>query len=60
VVAYPNSGEQWDAAGRTWTGRAGMSAAPIAAWLGDGARLIGGCCRVKPADIASIAAHLAR
>jgi homocysteine S-methyltransferase len=60
VVVYPNSGEQWDAAARTWTGRAGMSGAPIAAWLADGARLIGGCCRVKPADIASIAAHLAR
>jgi homocysteine S-methyltransferase len=52
VVAYPNSGEGWDARRRSWTGRRGFSAEQVAGWLGDGARLVGGCCRVRPEDIA--------
>ncbi|MCW2901935.1 MAG: mmuM [Streptosporangiaceae bacterium] len=54
VVVYPNSGERWDAAARTWTGRPGLNRAPLPAWVCAGARLIGGCCRVGPADIAAI------
>jgi homocysteine S-methyltransferase len=61
VVVYPNSGEAWDAAGRTWTGTAGADVDGDAAraWLARGARLVGGCCRVAPAQIASIAAAVA-
>jgi homocysteine S-methyltransferase len=56
VVAYPNSGEGWDADARRWTGTRGVDPAHVPAWLDAGARLVGGCCRVGPADIARIAA----
>ena len=52
VVAYPNSGEVWDAAGRRWTGSPGVG--DVDGWLAAGARLVGGCCRVTPADVRSI------
>lgn len=55
AVAYPNSGEVWDAQSRTWTGARGFAAADVTAWLTGGARLVGGCCRVSPEDIAEIA-----
>jgi homocysteine S-methyltransferase len=55
VVAYPNSGEGWDAAARSWTGSRGFSAADVRIWIAAGARLVGGCCRVRPKDIAEIA-----
>jgi homocysteine S-methyltransferase len=53
VVAYPNSGEVWDAAAHRWTGRAGVG--DVSAWLAAGARLVGGCCRVRPDDVGAIA-----
>jgi homocysteine S-methyltransferase len=55
VIVYPNSGEYWDAARREWTGPARYSAALAAQWAAAGARIVGGCCRVRPADIAAIA-----
>jgi homocysteine S-methyltransferase len=55
VVVYPNSGETWDAAARRWTGPPGISPDDVPTWTGAGARLVGGCCRVRPADIARIA-----
>jgi len=55
VVVYPNSGETWDAATRTWTGSPGISTDDVPAWVESGARLVGGCCRVRPADITAIA-----
>ncbi|MFT3797840.1 homocysteine S-methyltransferase [Microbacterium sp.] len=58
-VAYPNSGERWDAATRSWSGAAGLSAHDVRAWVDAGARLVGGCCRTTPADIAGVAAELA-
>jgi homocysteine S-methyltransferase len=54
VVAYPNSGEAW--IDRRWTGPAAFSAAEVKGWVAAGARLVGGCCRVGPAEIAGIAA----
>ena len=48
VVAYPNSGEAWDAAGRRWTGSPDLDEADVRAWVAAGARLVGGCCRVGP------------
>ena len=56
LVAYPNTGERWDATTRTWTGGAGPLAAAAPEWVAAGARLVGGCCRSPPADIAAIAA----
>jgi homocysteine S-methyltransferase len=58
VVVYPNSGERWDAAHRSWTGTAQIRPDDVRAWIAAGARLIGGCCRVRPTDIAAIAAAL--
>ncbi|WP_263251777.1 homocysteine S-methyltransferase [Saccharopolyspora rosea] len=55
VVAYPNSGESWDARRRAWTGPATFSASRAREWYAAGARLIGGCCRVGPAEIAALA-----
>ncbi len=55
VVFYPNSGEAWDAAGRRWTGAATVGGAADA-WVAAGVRLLGGCCRVTPAQISALAA----
>lgn len=55
VIVYPNSGEEWDARRRAWTGRSRFSAGQARRWVTDGARIVGGCCRVRPADIAMIA-----
>lgn len=59
IVVYPNSGEQWDAKNRRWRGTGGFSPEMIAGWRDAGATIIGGCCRIGPADIAGIAAVLA-
>jgi homocysteine S-methyltransferase len=58
-VAYPNSGQGWDAVRRTWTGESAFVAGAVTGWTDDGARLVGGCCRVGPADITSVAAAVA-
>jgi homocysteine S-methyltransferase len=55
VVVYPNSGEEWDATSRSWQGRPAIEDLPVATWIESGARLIGGCCRVTPAHITTIA-----
>ncbi|MET4159737.1 homocysteine S-methyltransferase [Agromyces sp. PvR057] len=59
VVAYPNSGETWNAVARTWHGTPGFDAGLVRSWRDAGANLIGGCCRTRPADIAAIADALA-
>lgn len=59
VIVYPNSGEGWDARRRAWTGRSRYSAGQPRQWMTAGARITGGCCRVRPADIAVIAAAAA-
>ncbi|OQP82315.1 homocysteine S-methyltransferase [Xanthomonas phaseoli pv. syngonii LMG 9055] len=63
LVVYPNSGEHYDASDKRW--HAGQAAALTLAdqhahWLAAGARLIGGCCRTAPRDIAALAAARAR
>lgn len=58
VVAYPNSGEGWNAGARAWTGRSSFTPGQVTGWRDAGARLIGGCCRVGPEAIASIARTL--
>ncbi|MFP5348049.1 MAG: homocysteine S-methyltransferase [Actinomycetes bacterium] len=54
-VAYPNSGETWDARSRTWRGTSHWDDALVGEWLDAGARLVGGCCRVFPEQIARLA-----
>jgi homocysteine S-methyltransferase len=58
AVAYPNSGEEWDAAHHSWTGRPAFSPADVDDWTTAGARLVGGCCRVGPAEITALASQL--
>ncbi len=55
VIVYPNSGEDWDARRRAWTGPSRYSAGQARQWIAAGARIAGGCCRVRPTDIAVIA-----
>jgi homocysteine S-methyltransferase len=58
VVAYPNSGESWDASRRGWSGGTAFDVSLAPSWYDAGARLIGGCCRVGPSDIEALAAQL--
>ncbi|WP_103542577.1 homocysteine S-methyltransferase [Streptomyces sp. SM1] len=58
VVVYPNSGEEWDARARNWTGTPTFTASRVTGWRESGARLIGGCCRVGPETISSVAGTL--
>jgi homocysteine S-methyltransferase len=58
VVVYPNSGEEWDAAGRRWSGTVTFDPGRTAARVAWGARLLGGCCRVGPDLVARVAAEL--
>lgn len=60
VVVYPNSGEGWDATHHRWQGPATFAAASAGEWAAHGARLVGGCCRVGPRQIASLGAALHR
>ena len=59
VIVYPNSGEGWDARRRAWAGRPQDLAWQPQRWVAAGARIVGGCCRVRPSDIAQIATALA-
>ncbi|MEO3935139.1 homocysteine S-methyltransferase [Dermatophilaceae bacterium Soc4.6] len=58
AVAYPNRGETWDAATRTWLGDGSSPTELARAWVAAGAGFVGGCCRVGPADIAELAVAL--
>lgn len=55
VVAYPNSGESWDAEARAWHDDATFDAGLVRSWIDAGARLIGGCCRIGPDSIRQVA-----
>jgi homocysteine S-methyltransferase len=50
ILAYPNSGETYDARTKGWSGRAAGEEwlELIDEWIDAGARIIGGCCRVGP------------
>ena len=59
LLAYPNAGETWDAQAKRWLPSADCAHRPFADmamdWADAGARLLGGCCRTGPADIAALA-----
>ena len=55
AVTYPNRGESWDSATHTWQGADLFDTALALTWHDEGARLLGGCCRVGPRDIAGLA-----
>jgi homocysteine S-methyltransferase len=56
VVVYPNSGEAWDPERRRWVGEPAFRPEAVTDWIDNGARLVGGCCRVRPEDIVDIRA----
>ncbi len=60
IVVYPNSGEHWDGQTRDWHGSCdhGSLASLAPQWVRDGARLVGGCCRIGPQEIAALDAAL--
>jgi homocysteine S-methyltransferase len=62
LVVYPNSGERWDAGDESWHGKpADLGLGALAPqWIAAGARLIGGCCRTGPSDIAALAQVVSR
>lgn len=60
LVVYPNAGEHYDADKKVWRRAATAGLLPgqyLAQWAAAGARLIGGCCRTTPQDIAALAAY---
>lgn len=57
IVVYPNSGQQYDAASKHWSG---VSELPewsqlAARWFAAGAAIVGGCCCIGPAYISDLA-----
>ncbi len=58
VIVYPNSGEEWDGMNRVWLGSPSKDTGLATQWVQAGARIVGGCCRVRPADIAAIVAAI--
>jgi len=60
IIVYPNAGGKYDAARKTWEGDAPQHDWPalVAEWRDLGASVIGGCCRVSPADVSLIRSRL--
>lgn len=57
AIAYPNAGERYDAASKSWSGAA-MGSAPesiVDATRDAGLAMVGGCCRTTPSDTAALA-----
>jgi homocysteine S-methyltransferase len=56
LLAYPNSGEIYDATAKVWRGQPHLRtfADQARSWYEAGARLLGGCCRTTPQDIEAI------
>lgn len=57
ALAYPNSGEAYDANDKSWHGTVtpGDCASAARRWLDAGATIIGGCCRMGPRHIRAMA-----
>lgn len=60
IVVYPNSGETYHAIDNSWSGTACDFDHDfnVVAWQSAGAKIIGGCCRTGPNDIAAIRERL--
>lgn len=57
IVVYPNSGQQYDAEARDWSGAGELThwSSLAAGWFAAGASMIGGCCRIGPRHIRELA-----
>lgn len=63
LLVYPNSGERYDPQLKSWHRHASNGPTLVdylPEWLEAGARLIGGCCRTTPDEIATLRQHLPR
>lgn len=58
AVAYPNRGGSWDSDTKRWADGSALDLGLVEPWVAAGARLIGGCCGTRPADIADLVAIL--
>lgn len=54
VIAYPNSGERYEVSTRSWTGTDDAWMTAIEGAIDAGAVIVGGCCRIGPAEIAEL------
>ncbi len=61
-LVYPNKGESWDAHCKCWVPTKPSSSIneKVEEWYDLGVRIFGGCCRVRPADIAEMRRTLER
>jgi len=57
AMAYPNSGETFNVSDNSWSGTVtpGDCAAAAGEWIGAGAKIVGGCCRMGPEHIRAMA-----
>jgi len=57
IVVYPNSGETYHVEDNSWSGTTTefQCEQSAQAWADAGAKLVGGCCRIGPAQIAAMA-----
>ena len=60
LLAYPNSGETYDADDNSWSGTVtpGDCASAAAKWIDAGAKIVGGCCRMGPEHIGAMATSI--
>ena len=60
ILAYPNSGESYDAKSNSWSGTVSPLDCATAAvsWVSAGAKLVGGCCRMGPQHIRAMGIRL--
>jgi homocysteine S-methyltransferase len=60
LIAYPNSGESYDAIAKAWRGLSDAAdwGQRGLAWRAAGARLLGGCCRTGPSHVRALRAAL--
>jgi homocysteine S-methyltransferase len=56
IVVYPNAGETYDVSTNSWIGDASPAACVEYAqrWQAAGAKIIGGCCRIGPQQVAAL------
>jgi homocysteine S-methyltransferase len=62
ILVYPNSGEEWNAQARCWTGSGDPASFGRRSmqWFAAGAQIVGGCCRTGPEHIAQVAVIAAK
>lgn len=54
LIVYPNLGKTWDANTKTWIGEAVDFNLAVPRWIELGAKYIGGCCGVGPAELSEL------